>query len=99
MGRTYCDVDECLEEAKSKGKCWAHAKQAQRGTNLRPVRPRLTRRGDVLEAIIAVADADAEQEHAFRSAWARFTYHARRYLFPDCEKCAQRQGCPRPEGG
>lgn len=97
--RTYCDVDECLEEAKSAGKCWAHAKQAARGVPLRPVRKRLAPRAEVLEAIIAVVDADAADDRAFERAWKRFKLHARRYLYPQCARCSSAPDCPRTGRG
>lgn len=99
MGQRYCDVDECLDEARSNGKCWAHAKQAQRGVGTRPVRRRLSRKGEVVEAILAVAEADAERETAFRAAWARFMYHGRKFFLSECEKCGRRQDCPKTGRG
>ena len=81
MVRTYCDVDECLEEAKSKGKCWAHAKQAQRGNGLRPVKKRRSIVALVVESAITLAEADPA-EHAdedFYRALRRHQYITARW--------------------
>jgi hypothetical protein len=89
--RVYCDVEECLAEAQRGGKCWAHAKQLQRRNATVPVK-RLSRRSAMLEAVLAIAYADSENEADFRRAWERLDYHYETFFRLRCRRAGK---CPR----
>ncbi len=67
----YCEVEDCIRPAAPGGKkCWAHYKHLERYGAVRPVnqRPSEAVRQRFLEAILAYADADSENDVAYRRA-------------------------------
>lgn len=96
MRRAYCDEDECLLPAERGGKCRGHAARAERGkVRAGPLRERLSSWEQLHAALLAVADADAEDDAAYRRAVNLFRYHGQRYFCPaDCA----RKGCGRSGG-
>ncbi len=69
----YCRGPECEKEAARDGLCWAHLKQLERTGRTKPVKDRPADAEERLfEASLALADADAEDDRAFRAAKRRF---------------------------
>lgn len=52
----------------------------------------------MVEAMIAIVEADTESETEYRYAWERFLYHGARFFQGRCSTCQGGQGCPVEEG-
>ncbi len=67
----YCEVEDCIRPAAPGGKkCWAHYKHLERYGAVRPVNqwPSEVVRQRFLDAVIAYADADSDDDAAYRQA-------------------------------
>lgn len=66
-----CSQPECLNPARSGGNCWGHARQLHRtGTmrKLQPSRPQMTPLQRLKKTADDLADADSEDDEAYRRA-------------------------------
>lgn len=67
----WCAATDCDRAVHSGGLyCAGHAKRIERGnTSSAPLRENLTLRGRCMDKVIALADADSEDEEAYERAW------------------------------
>ena len=80
----HCAVDGCEGEAKKAGFCWAHYKRRQEGRTINEPINKITgsrtiNAESVLEACLRYAEADSDDDEAWRKARRAMLYIAESY--------------------
>jgi hypothetical protein len=89
MGRTFCEVADCIREAREDGLCWGHAKRRRKGQAMVTLQanggPHRSQHypspfSRFVEACISLADADPTDDSAWHRARMRVRSAAVRWL-------------------
>lgn len=95
-GKT-CSACECENPAVRGGLCWAHDAQRRRGMKLRPLNHYQGPAEHFWQAVLDYADADAEDDHAYRLAELRLKRAAVNFVLsqPGLVREVRKAGRPR----